>query len=57
MAIMNTPKTFDEKTMIILEQLKLLEALRAKGAPDSILKTFEKKMFTSIKNLRRLSSN
>ncbi len=54
---MSKNKTLDEKTLAILEHLKLLEALRAKGAPTGVLKNFEKEMFAYIKSLRQLPTD
>jgi hypothetical protein len=54
---MSKNKTLDEKTLAILEHLKLLEALRAKHAPDYILKNFEKQMFANIKSLRQFPAD
>jgi hypothetical protein len=46
---MSKNKTLDEKTLAILEHLKLLEALRAKHAPDYILKTLKNKCLRILK--------
>lgn len=54
---MNQGKTLDEKTSSILEHLKLLEALRTKGAPAGVLKNFEKEIFIHIKALRKLPTD